>query len=437
MQLIGGDSMIKIDFSSFDVKLSKEIMDMYKDKVKDIHKSITNRTCAGSEMLGWMDYPFEYDVNEINEIISCAQSWRKNDNIKMLVVLGIGGSYLGLKAAIEMCLPAFDKDKEIIYVYNLSSNYIVSLLKRLKKENFYLVCISKSGTTLETAVAFRLFYELMFNKVGGEVSKERIVCITDKEKGKLRQIVNKYNLKSFVIPENVGGRFSAITPVGLFAMTYMGLDILAILKGCQDALNDTNTASLIKNTAYKYAVARHYCYEKLNKTIEVFGVYEPSMFYFTEHWKQLMAESEGKQHKGLYPTNCLFTTDLHSVGQFLQEGSPVFFETILHVENPIYDKKIESFMNDDDGLEFVNNKTINQLNKIACNSTIDAHHLDGNTYVIQLSIERMDEYNFGYLYSWLSKAVAMSGLLLGVNPFDQPGVEQYKKRMFQKLKDNN
>ncbi|WP_412032552.1 glucose-6-phosphate isomerase [Malacoplasma muris] len=428
--------MIKIDFSSFDTKISKEIMELYKDKVKDIHKIITNKTCPGGEMLGWMDYPFNYDTNELNEIISFSQSWRKNDNIKTLVVLGIGGSYLGLKAAIEMCLPAFDRDREIIYVYNLSSNYIVSLLKKLKKENFYLICISKSGTTLETAVAFRLFYELMFNKVGGEVAKERMVCITDKEKGKLRQIVNKYNLKSFVIPSDVGGRFSAITPVGLFAMAYMGLDVQQILKGCQAALNDTNVSTLSKNTAYKYAVARHYCYEKLNKSLEVFGVYEPNMHYLTEHWKQLMAESEGKNHKGLYPTNCLFTTDLHSVGQFLQEGSPIFFETILHVENPNFDKKIESFMNDDDGLNFVNNKTINQLNKIACLSTIDAHHIDGNTPIIQLYIDKMDEYHFGYLYSWLSKVVAMSALLLGVNPFDQPGVEQYKKRMFKKLKEN-
>lgn len=426
--------MIKISFKNFDSNESKNIFNDAKDNVKAIHKSLNDKTCLGAEMLGWMSYPFDYDVSEFEEMKSLAQAWRKDNSIKTIVVLGIGGSYIGLKAAIDMCLPSFNREKEIIYVYNMSAPYIVSLMNRLKKEDFYLVAISKSGTTMETAVAFRLFYELLFSRVGSEVTRERVVCITDKENGKLRKIVEKYNLKSFSIPTNVGGRFSAITPVGLFTMAYMGLDIDKIIKGCQDALNDTNTSVLSKNTAYQYAVMRHYAYSKLNKKIEVFSVCEPQMFFFSEHWKQLMGESEGKSHKGLYPTNCLFTTDLHSLGQFLQEGSPVFFETILEVEKPSLNKTIESFMSDDDGLSFINGKTIDDLNKVATHSTIDAHHIDGGVKVISLSIEQMNEYYFGYLYSWISRVVAMSALLLGVNPFDQPGVEAYKKRMFDTLK---
>lgn len=426
--------MVKINFNSFENKDAlKEIFSSYKDVVKETHKSITSKKCEGAEMLGWMDYPFEYDKNEFKEMITLANTWRKNDSIKTLVVLGIGGSYIGLKAAIDMCLPQFNRDREIIYVSNLSSNYIVPLLEKLKKEEFYLVCISKSGTTLETAVAFRLFYEAMYNKVGGEVCKDRIACITDKEKGKLREIVTKHKLKSFVIPNDVGGRFSTITPVGLFPMAYMGIDINEVIRGAQEALNNTNTSVLDKNTAYQYAVARHYMYSKAKKTIEVLGVYEPNMFYLTEHWKQLFGESEGKKHKALYPTNCLFTTDLHSLGQFLQEGSQTFFETIVHVEKPSFDKTIESFMNDADGLTFINGKTIDYLNKVAASSTVDAHHIDGKVNVIQLSIEKMDPYHFGYMYLWFSKAVAMSALLLKVNPFDQPGVEAYKKRMFDTL----
>lgn len=426
--------MVKINLKNFGLSETKTLFNDAKDKVKSIHKSLNDKTCAGAEMLGWMSYPFEYDVNEFNEMKALAQSWRKNNSVKTIVVLGIGGSYIGLKAAIDMCLPSFNREKEIIYVYNMSAPYIVSLINKLKKEDFYLVAISKSGTTMETAVAFRLFYELLYSRVGSEVTRERVVCITDKENGKLRKIVEKYNLKSFSIPSNVGGRFSAITPVGLFVMAYMGLNIDEIIKGCQAALNDTNTSSISKNTAYQYAIVRHYAHTKLKKNVEVFGVYEPQLFFFTEHWKQLMGESEGKNHKGLYPTNCLFTTDLHSLGQFLQEGSPMFFETILEVENSILDKTIESFMSDDDGLSFINGKTINDLNKIAASSTIDAHHIDGGVKIVSLSIDKMDEYHFGYLYSWISKVVAMSALLLGVNPFDQPGVEAYKKRMFDTLK---
>lgn len=428
--------MVKLNINNiFDTKEQvQKVFDSYEAEIKKLHKAIHTKKCAGSEMLGWLTYPFEYDKKEIADLISLSNSWYKNKEIKNIVVLGIGGSYIGVRAAIDMALTPFNRDKNIIYVYNMSSTYIVSLIEKLKKEDFYLVTISKSGTTLETALAFRIFYELLFEKVGSEAAKERIVCITDKEKGKLRHLVNKYGLKSFSIPNDVGGRFSAITPVGLFVMGAMGLDVNSILEGCRKALTDTSSVTLKKNTAYQYAILRHYFYSKQNKTLEVFGTYEPQLFYLTEHWKQLMAESEGKENKALYPTNCLFTTDLHSVGQFLQQGTRTFFETIVHVKEPTLNKTIEPFMENEDGLEFINDKTIDYLNKVAESSTIDAHHIDGNVSVIKLEIEKSNEYNFGYLYSWLSKAVAMSGLLLKINPFDQPGVEAYKTRMFNTLK---
>lgn len=426
--------MIKVDLTNFNKEEVKKIFSEYQLKVNDIHDSIHKKTCLGANMLGWMEYPFNYDVNEIKQLKNLASLWRNNSKIKTIVVLGIGGSYIGLKAAIDMCLPVFNRDKEIIFVYNLSAPYITSLMQKLKNQDFYLVAISKSGTTMETGVAFRIFYELIINSIGEVNAKERIVCITDKENGTMRQIVSANNLYSFSIPNDVGGRFSSITPVGLFVMAYMGLDVDQILCGCQTALKDTQNPDITVNTAYQYALVRYHAYKKMNKSLEVFGVYEPQLFFFSEHWKQLMGESEGKQHKGLYPTNCLFTTDLHSLGQFLQEGSPVFFETVLHVNNVSDDKVIKSFLNDMDGLGFINDKSIDYLNKVAESSTIDAHHLDGGVDVVKIIIDKTDAYHFGYLYSWISKVVAMSALFLEVNPFDQPGVEAYKKRMFSTLK---
>ncbi|WPL38336.1 glucose-6-phosphate isomerase [Malacoplasma iowae] len=428
--------MIKINLESCleSKEKAEKVLNSYQSKIETIHKSITNRKCAGHEMLGWLDYPFNFDKNEMSELIKLSKTWYSNKEIKNIVVLGIGGSYIGVKAAIDMCLPPFNRDKNIIFVYNLSSTYITSLIKKLEKEDFYLIVISKSGTTLETAVAFRIFYEILYNKHASASAKDRVVCITDKENGKLRHLVNKYGFKSFCIPANVGGRFSAITPVGLFAMGVMGLDVNKILEGCRKALQDTDTINLKNNTAYQYAILRHYFYSKKEKTVEVFCTYEPQMFYFSEHWKQLMGESEGKEGKALYPSNCLFTTDLHSVGQFLQQGTKCFFETVLHVKNPMLDTTIESFMNDEDGLDFINGKTVNYINRVAASSTVDAHHIDGGLDVIQLEIQKTDEYNFGYLYSWFSKAVAVSGLLLKINPFDQPGVEAYKQRMFATLR---
>lgn len=350
-------------------------------------------------------------------------------------MLGIGGSYIGVRAGIDWVLPEFNREKEIHYVSSMSSSYISSLIEKLKKEDFYLIVISKSGTTLEVGVAFRLFYSLLFEKFGSEGAKERTVAITDKEKGTLKKIADNQGIRTFSIPDDVGGRFSAITPVGLFAMGVMGLDVSKVLKGCAKAIEDTKTSDINKNTAYQYAALRHYMYTKKEKYNEVYCVYEDALRFFTEHLKQLFAESEGKEGKGLFPMNCLFTTDLHSVGQFLQEGTNIFFETCISIKNPLNDVVINEFLKDEDGLGFLNGKKLDQINKVAASSTIDAHHIDGGVDIIQINLDNRNEESFGYLYSWFSKAVAMSGLLLKVNPFDQPGVEAYKKRMFSKLRD--
>lgn len=411
----------------------ESIFESYKEQVKTLSKTIDKKKCLGSEMLGWLDYPYDYDKNEIKDLIALSKKWYENDNIKNIVMLGIGGSYIGVRAAIDMVLPEFNRKKKIYYVSSLSSSYIASLVEKLKKEDFYLVVISKSGTTLEIGAAFRIFYSLLFEKFGSEGAKEKLVCITDKESGVLRKIVKMQNLKSYSIPKDVGGRFSAITPVGLFTMGAMGLDVEKVLEGCRKALDDSKSGDINKNLAYQYAALRHHQFAKKNKSVEVFCVYDDAMRFFSEHLKQLFAESEGKENKALFPTNCLFTTDLHSVGQFIQEGAKILFETCIEVKKPLKDVKIESFMNDEDGLSFINNKTIDQINKVAASSTIDAHHIDAGLDVIKIEVEKRDEFHFGYLYSWFSKVVAMSALLLELNPFDQPGVEAYKKRMFAKL----
>lgn len=428
--------MIKLNFTNFleGNKSTERIFKSYASKIETLNNSIEEKKCKGASMLGWMDYPSKYNKNEIKELINVSQEWYNNKKIKNVVVLGIGGSYIGVRAGIDWVLPEFNREKEIYYVSSMSSSYVYSLIEKLKKEDFYLIVISKSGTTLEIGVAFRLFYSLLFEKFGSEGAKERTVAISDKEKGTLRKIADTQDIQTFSIPDDVGGRFSAITPVGLFAMGVMGLDVNKVLKGCAKAIEDTKEPDIEKNTAYQYAALRHYMYSKKEKYNEVFCVYEDALRFFTEHLKQLFAESEGKEGKGLLPVNCLFTTDLHSVGQFLQEGNQIFFETCISIKNPLNDVVINEFLKDEDGLGFLNGKKLDYINKVAASSTIDAHHIDGKIDIIQINLDNRNEESFGYLYSWFSKVVAMSGLLLKVNPFDQPGVEAYKSRMFTKLK---
>ncbi|MDE5545355.1 MAG: glucose-6-phosphate isomerase [Malacoplasma sp.] len=429
--------MIKLNLDNFltGPKDAEKIFKTYKSKIETLNKSIEERKCKGASMLGWIEYPKNYDKSEIKELINLSKEWHNNKKIKNVVLLGIGGSYIGVRAGIDLVLPEFNRDKKIYYVSSMSSSYIASLLEKLKKEEFYLIVVSKSGTTLEVGVAFRIFYSLLFEKFGSEGAKERIVAITDKSKGTLRKIAHKQKIRTFSIPSDIGGRFSAITPVGLFAMGVMGLDVEKVLKGCAKAIEATKSSNIEENTAYQYAALRHYEYEKNKKSVEVFCIYENALQFFSEHLKQLFAESEGKEGKGLLPFNCLFSTDLHSVGQFLQEGNKILFETCIEFRKPLANVTINEFLNDEDGLGFLNGKKLDYINKVAASSTIDAHHIEGNVDVIKIELEQRNEETFGYLYSWFSKAVTMSGLLLKVNPFDQPGVEAYKKRMFAKLQD--
>lgn len=425
--------MLKLKLNKFyNPKKIQDIFKNYKNKVLKIAESIENKSCTGNEMLGWLDYPTNFNKEEIEKIIKIGHEWNKNEEVKNIVVLAIGGSYIATKAAIDMCLPFYNRSKEIIYISNLSAPFITSVIEKLVKEDFYLVVVSKSGKTLEIAIAFKLFFELLYNKYGMEKTKERIIAITDKSDGKLREIVNKYNLISFEIPKDIGGRFSATTPIGLVPMAIMGLDVKRVLKGCQKAMKDTKDIDIEKNSAYQYAALRNFMYNQ-KFPMEIFIAYDPNMFFVTEHLKQLFAESEGKDEKGLFPVSSLFTTDLHSVGQYLQQGPRNFFETCLLIKKPILDQKIGNFLSKDDGLDFLSNKTIHEVNLVAAKSTMDAHNIEGKVNIIEIEIEKMDEENFGYLYYWFSKSLAMSALLLGVNPFDQPGVEAYKKRMMKEL----
>lgn len=412
---------------------TKKVFEDYKGNVSKYSNLIEERKIKGAEMLGWLDYPKEISKDLIQEIEGYAKKFRSK-NIKNILVISIGGSYTALRAAVDMCIPPYNRDVNIYYVPGISSNYIYSLKQKLEKEDFSIVVISKSGGTIEPAISLRIFYELLIKKYGVEESKNRVVAITSETKGSLIKIAKKYNWKTFFIPEDIGGRFSALCPVGLVPMAMLGLDIKNIIKGALKARKDTSNKTIEKNTAYQYAVLRHYFYSKLRKKIEVFGSYDEENFYFIEHLKQLFGESEGKNHKGLFPTIARYTTDLHSIGQFLQEGSPIFFETLLIVKNANKDLKFKKLFDDLDNLDYVIQKTVGEINQIACKSTMEAHLLDGGSSTIQIVVEKIDEETFGYLYYWFSKSVTMSALLLNQNPFDQPGVEEYKKRMIDNIK---
>ena len=412
---------------------TKKVFEDYKGNVSKYSNLIDERKIKGAEMLGWLDYPKEISKDLIQEIEGYAKKFRSK-NIKNILVISIGGSYTALRAAVDMCIPPYNRDVNIYYVPGISSNYIYSLKQKLEKEDFSIVVISKSGGTIEPAISLRIFYELLIKKYGVEESKNRVVAITSETKGSLIKIAKKYNWKTFFIPEDIGGRFSALCPVGLVPMAMLGLDIKNIIKGALKARKDTSNKTIEKNTAYQYAVLRHYFYMKLRKKIEVFGSYDDENVYLIEHLKQLFGESEGKNHKGLFPTIARYTTDLHSIGQFLQEGSPIFFETLLIVKNANKDLKFKKLFDDLDNLDYVIQKTVGEINQIACKSTMEAHLLDGGSSTIQIVVEKIDEETFGYLYYWFSKSVTMSALLLNQNPFDQPGVEEYKKRMIDNIK---
>lgn len=419
--------------TSFIHKINREtVVKKYQHQVNRIIDKLNKKDLPGCEMTGWKTIIDDANVNEMSLIKQTANRWRKM-NIKDVVMIGIGGSYTGVRAGIDMCnIPFDDSHIKLHWVHNMSSTYLCGLKRKLTNKKFGIVIISKSGTTLEPALAFRIFRKLLEKNIGKEQSHKYIVAITDYEKGTLLELAKKNHYIHFGIPNNIGGRFSTLTSVGLFPLALKGINPLMIYHGAKQALKDNDSNKLSSCSAYLYACYRNYLLVHKKLSIENFIVYDPTLEFIAQQWRQLFGESEGKQNKGLFPTYSLFTTDLHSMGQYLQEGKKIFFETTLIVKKPRLDMKL--FINDDsDKLKYLNNKTIDFINKKAYEGTIEAHTELGKNDNLIISIDKCDAYHFGYLIMWFQLAVMMSGYLLKINPFDQPGVEAYKNNMFKLL----
>lgn len=421
--------MIKLDLTYAHVENEFE---HYQKEVSHYHKQFVEKTGLGNEYVGWYTYPTDYDKPEFEKVKELAQMIRENADT--LIVCGIGGSYLGSRAAIEMVQGLYPRRNiDVYFVGNtFSSTYIVQLLEKVKDKSVYVNVISKSGTTTETAMAFRLFKQFLEEKYGLEEARSRIIATTDKARGTLKNFANNMGYETLTIPDDVGGRYSVLTSVGLLPIAVAGLDIDAMMQGALDASLAYSSDEIAKNDAYKYAVSRRIL-EKQGKNIELFVSYETQLSMLAEWWKQLFGESEGKENKGLFPASVNFSTDLHSMGQFVQEGTKVLFETLLLIEQPNLDKEFPSDKDDYDQLNYLSGKSLDQVNKSAALGTLQAHHDEGGIPNIILSLEEMSSYSFGYLAQFMFIACGMSVYLLGVNPFNQPGVEVYKKNMFRLL----
>lgn len=403
--------------------------------VHSAHHALHEKTGQGNDFLGWLDLPKNYNKTEFQRIKASAQKIKQDSDV--LLVIGIGGSYLGARAAIEMLNHSFyqllSTDKrnspQIIFVgHHMSPTYISELFDILEDKDVSINVISKSGTTTEPAIAFRIFKQYMEDKYGKKEAKKRIYATTDKSKGALKTVANQEGYETFVIPDNVGGRFSVLTAVGLLPIAVSGISIDDMMNGAEAAMDDLTVSNLEDNQAYQYAAVRHILYNK-GKTIEMLVNYDPRFSYFAEWWKQLFGESEGKDFKGIFPTSANFSTDLHSLGQYIQEGRRDLFETVLHVTKAHKDIVVQPDDANLDGLNYLAGKTIHEINDKAFQGTLIAH-TDGNVPNLVVKIPFLEAYSFGYLVYFFEKACAMSGYLLGVNPFDQPGVEAYKKNMF-------
>lgn len=421
---------IQLDYGKTLEFFGEHELEQQKDNVKAIHQTIHNGSGAGSDFLGWLDLPVDYDKEEFKRIIEAAKRVKGHSDV--FVVIGIGGSYLGARAAIEMLTSSFRNSTEfpeIVFVGNhLSSSYTHELIQYLDGKDFSVNVISKSGTTTEPAVSFRLFKQLLEDKYGKDEAKERIFATTDKEKGALKQLATNEGYETFVVPDDVGGRYSVLTAVGLLPIAVAGIDVEAMMQGAAKAREELSSDELENNIAYQYATIRNILYTK-GYTTEMLINYEPSLSYFNEWWKQLYGESEGKDYKGIYPSSANYTTDLHSLGQYVQEGRRFLFETVLKVDTPKHDIKIEEDPDDLDGLNYLASKTMDEVNTKAFEGTLLAH-TDGGVPNLVVRVPRLDAEAFGYLVYFFELACAMSGYQLGVNPFNQPGVEAYKQNMF-------
>ena len=417
-----------------DVKylLDEKVFSTYEESVKNINDMINNKTGQGNDFLGWADYPLHFNKEEVEQI----KKWSKyvRENFEVLVVCGIGGSYLGARSVIEALKGLYPSDNlEIIFIGNtFSPNYTAQVLKYLRNKKFAINVISKSGTTTETSIAFRLVKALLEEKVGKEEARKSIFATTDKEKGALKTLCNNEGYVSFVLPSDIGGRYSVFTAVGLFPIACAGLDIDEFLAGSKDAYEKYNNADIHNNTCYRYAVSRDYMYRN-GKSVELYVQYEPHLVQISEWLKQLFGESEGKEKKGLLPDSVCFSTDLHSLGQFIQDGTPMLFETIIRVTNPEDDILIPHDDLDLDGLNYLEGKNLAFVNEKAYEGTLKAHVEEGNVPCMTLTIDRLNERSLGHLLYFFMRACAMSAYLLDINPFNQPGVEVYKRNMFHLL----
>ena len=411
--------------------ISDHEISTYSEKIKKIHKDLIKSTEDKNKFTGWMNLPDEYDKKEFEKIKKIAQKIRKDSDV--LIVIGIGGSYLGARAVIECLTNSFEKNKpEILYVgNNLNPNYINEIIEYVSDKEISINVISKSGKTTEPAIAFRIFRDLMENKYGVDEARKRIFVTTTKRKGALYKIAMQEKYVKLSIPESVGGRYSVLTAVGLLPIAVAGLNIDDIMRGAKLAQDYYYNEDIKYNDCFKYAIARNILYER-DKNIEILATYDPKLFYLVEWWKQLYGESEGKNYSGIFPTGVTYTTDLHSLGQYVQEGRRNLFETVLSINNTNSDIVI-GYDNDNlDELNYIAGKKLSYVNKKAMEGTIKAH-VDGEVPNIIIEVDYLDEISIGQLIYFFEKACAISGNLLGVNPFDQPGVEKYKENMYKLL----
>lgn len=427
---------IKLDLKNVKA-FEKNVMD-YAEQVSEIHRKLHEKASDEKEFCGWIDLPTNYDRDEFERIKKAAKKIQSDSDI--LLVIGIGGSYLGARAVIESLTNTFynlqdkkeRKTPQILYVgNNLSTNYINDLIDYIGDKDISINVISKSGTTTEPAIAFRIFREIMENKYSLKEAKSRIYVTTDSQKGALKELSNREKYSTFVIPDNIGGRYSVLTAVGLLPIAVAGIDIDELMEGARLAQDRYSDENLKYNECYKYAVLRNLLYKE-QKDIEILVTYEPKMHYFIEWWKQLFGESEGKEQKGIYPSGAEFTTDLHSLGQYIQEGRRNLFETVINIEKTARPIKMKTEEDDLDKLNYLAGKTLDYVNKKAMEGTIAAH-VEGDVPNIVINIEKLDANNIGQLIYFFELACAMSGSILGINPFNQPGVEKYKTNMFKLL----
>ena len=423
---------MKLELTHTNSFVSKESIQSFESKVASTYNTIYNRTGAGNDFLGWVNLPSEIDESLIADIEKTAQELHKKSDI--FVVIGIGGSYLGARAVIEALqnhfAPISDTKPLVVYAgHNMSEDYLSELMAVLDKKDYSLAVISKSGTTTEPAIAFRILKQHIINKYGEAEAASRIIAITDKARGALKQLANVKGYKTYIVPDDVGGRFSVLTPVGLLPIAVAGIDIRKLISGAVEIekLCKTNP-TLNGNIVSEYAVVRHILYN-MGKTNEIMVNYEPRLVYFSEWWKQLYGESHGKDGKGIFPASVTFSTDLHSMGQYIQDGIRNLFETVVSVENSDHELRIPLENEDLDQLNYIAGKRISEVNHKAELGTMLAHE-DGGVPNIRIIIPKISAYVLGQLIYFFEMACALSGYMLEVNPFDQPGVEAYKKNMF-------